>query len=245
MAHIVAIGGGSMKDRTTFDIDRYIVKLCGKKEPRVLLIPTATYDNPERFDIINDVYGQDLGCTTDVLYLLKTVPSHQEIQKKLQDADIIYVSGGNTLKLMRKWRSIGLDQYLKDIWENSDKVLCGSSAGALCWFDYGHSDSMFYYHPEKWEYIRVKCLGFVSAMCCPHYLKENRDASYKSMVRKYGGRGIALDDAAAFHIHDKQFKVVSAQPGAFGYKLNYVNSEIIQTTLDNRDFQPLSTWYAV
>ena len=114
-----------------------------------------------------------------------------------------------------------------------------SSAGALCWFNYGHSDSMFYYHPEEWDYIRVKCLGIIAAMLCPHYLKEKRDESYKKMVVKYGGKGIALDDAAAFHITTDKYRVVSAQPGAYGYKLRVHNKKIIQTTLNNEHFLPL------
>jgi dipeptidase E len=240
MAHIVAIGGGSMKEGITFGIDKYIVKLSGKKKPHVLLIPTATYDDPERYEVIKEVYGAKLGCTTDVLYLIKQAPSTKEIKEKLNRAEIIYVSGGNTLKLMRRWRKLGLDRMLKEIWKKSDKVLCGSSAGALCWFRYGHSDSMFYYHPQKWDYIRVKCLDFVPVMLCPHYLKEKRDESYKKMVKKYGGKGVALDDAAAFHITNNSYRLVSAQPGAFGYKLHTENKQIIQTTINNERFRPLS-----
>ncbi len=239
MAHIVAIGGGSMKDGVTEAIDRYIVKLSGKKTPHVLLIPTASYDDLERYEVIKQVYGHNLKCTHDVLYLLKNAPPQKEIQAKLQQADIIYVSGGNTLKLMRRWRTLGIDKMLKEIWKHSDKILCGSSAGALCWFNYGHSDSMFYYHPEEWDYIRVKCLGIIAAMLCPHYLKEKRDESYKKMVVKYGGKGIALDDAAAFHITTDKYCVVSAQPGAYGYKIRVHNKKIIQTTLNNEHFLPL------
>jgi dipeptidase E len=241
MAHIVAIGGGSMKERVTLKIDRYITGLSGKKKPNVLLIPTATYDDPERFEILQDVYGRELGCRTDVLYLLKKAPSTTEIKAKLSAADIIYVSGGNTLKLMRRWRKLGLDKMFMEIWKHTDKVLCGSSAGALCWFEYGHSDSMFYYHPEDWDYVRVKCLGLVPAMLCPHYLKEKRDESYKKMVLKYARIGLALDDAAAFHITDNKYRVVSAQPGAYGYKLLVENGQIVESVLMNNSFKPLDT----
>lgn len=239
MAHIVAIGGGSMKDLITLTIDKYIVKLTGKKKPHVLLIPTATYDDPERYEVIQEVYGKKLGCTTDVLYLIKKAPSTKEIKAKLQAADIIYVSGGNTLKLMRRWRKLGLDKMLKEIWKKSDKVLCGSSAGALCWFEYGHSDSMFYYHPDNWDYVRVKCLGFIPATLCPHYLKEKRDESYKRMVKKYGGKGVALDDAAAFHIIGDKYKVISGQPGAYGYKLRMENGLMNESVLKNDQFRSL------
>ncbi|MDP6042702.1 MAG: Type 1 glutamine amidotransferase-like domain-containing protein, partial [Candidatus Latescibacteria bacterium] len=154
MGNIVAIGGGSNLPQ----IDGEIIKLTKKKRPRALLIPTATYDRPEVYDGFQERFGEGRGCETDVLYLLKDPPSTRTIRKKVLTSDIIFVSGGNPLKMMRRWRKLGVDRILMQAYRNQ-KVLCGVSAGAICWSAFGHSDSMGFYHPDNWDYIRVKALG--------------------------------------------------------------------------------------
>jgi len=75
-------------------------------------------------------------------------------------SDIVYVGGGNTLLMMRIWRRFGLDKVLKGAYE-AGIVLAGISAGSICWFDSGHSDSMSFYNPRNWKYINVKGLGLM------------------------------------------------------------------------------------
>ncbi|MCY7409934.1 MAG: Type 1 glutamine amidotransferase-like domain-containing protein, partial [Chitinophagales bacterium] len=106
---IIAIGGGSMALGVTAAIDQEIISLCEKKNPTALLIPTATSDEPQYFKDFQKIYGNKYGCKTAVLELIKAVPSKKTIQKKINDADIIYVGGGNTLMMMRKWRFLGVD----------------------------------------------------------------------------------------------------------------------------------------
>ena len=135
MGKIVAIGGGSMQERETLAIDREVVRLAGKRRPRALFIPITSYDNPERYEIFQEVYGGDLGCVTDVLNLLGVSPSRKELEEKILSSDLIYVSGGNTLKLMRRWRRLGVDKIL-ELAHDMGIVLAGLSAGAICWFKY-------------------------------------------------------------------------------------------------------------
>jgi dipeptidase E len=140
----VAIGGGDIRTRGTAEIDREIIRLSGRKNPSVLFIPTASYDSLRYWERVKEYFGKFLNCTTDVLLLISGRLTDDQIRKKILSADIIYVGGGNTLYMMRLWRRLGVDKLLKQAYENGT-VLAGISAGAICWFDSGHSDSMSFY----------------------------------------------------------------------------------------------------
>lgn len=134
MGTIVVIGGGSIKDLETFHLDKRVVGHTGKKCPKALFIPTASSDSKEYAEAFHEVYGGKLGCETEALYLLSDPPSKKELRKKILDADLIYVGGGNTLKMMKRWRHLGVDQLLKVAYRKGT-VLAGISAGGICWFD--------------------------------------------------------------------------------------------------------------
>ncbi len=134
-----------------------------KKNPKLLFIPTASSDSEIYWKHIQEYFGEFLKCKTDVLFLMTESLSPEQIRKKIVSADIIYVGGGNTLQMMRIWRSLGVDKLLKAAYENGT-VLCGISAGSICWFDSGHSDSMSFYNPRKWKYINVKGLGLIQGI---------------------------------------------------------------------------------
>ena len=149
MGKIVAIGGGVLRDGESDSIDSFILELSGKENPRALFIPTASYDSPEYTETFTEVFGE-LGCSIDVLNLLGRNPSEDELRSKILSPDIIYVGGGNTLKMMRRWRRLGVDGFIRQAWE-AGAVLSGVSAGAICWFDWGHSDSMASYNENDWK----------------------------------------------------------------------------------------------
>ena len=237
---IVAIGGGSMIEGATRSIDEHIVHLTGKKNPRALFIPTASSDDPLYWENFQKIYGDKLGCRPEVLFLLKRKISKKEIHDKIERADLIYVGGGNTLKMMRRWRLLGVDILLKKAW-NSGTIMAGTSAGAICWFQFGHSDSMFYYHPEKWKHIRVKGLGIVDTTYCPHYLKEKRDAHFRKMIAKTGGVGIACDDCSAIEIKNSDsYKILTSKKGAQAFKVFKQKGKVIQEAIEvSKNFKPL------
>ena len=106
MCKLVAIGGGEIVRGETLAIDKEIVSLTGKNRPRALFIPTASSDSREYWQVFQNVYGTELGCETDVLYLLGVSPTKRELEQKILSADLIYVGGGNTLKMMRRWRRL-------------------------------------------------------------------------------------------------------------------------------------------
>jgi len=117
------------------------------------------------------------------LFLIDAPPSAREIERKILSADIIYVGGGNTLYMMRVWRRLGVERLLRTAYEEGI-VLAGISAGAICWFDSGHSDSMSFYNPRDWQYINVKGLGLIKGVHCPHYNSMTRGVAR----RRHGNR---------------------------------------------------------
>ncbi len=238
---IVAIGGGELGDGDTLSIDKHIVELTGKTRPNAMFIPTASSDSRDYAAAFARIYGEQLGCTVDVLYLLGDAPSHTSLTERISNADLIYVGGGNTLKLMRRWRTLGVDTLLLEA-AARNTVLCGLSAGELCWFQYGHSDSMSFYHPDDWDYIRVKCLGLLPFTACPHYDGENRHANFQKLIAREGGIGIALDDCAAFEVADDHYRIITSREGAGAYRVERARGKAVQTPIPVQvDFQPLNS----
>ncbi len=236
---IVAIGGGEMGQGATLPIDKRIVELTGKRRPNALFIPTASGDSTDYAATFARIYGETLGAETSTLYLLNDPPPFDRITETIAAADLIYVGGGNTLKMMRRWRYLGVDRLLIDAADRGT-VLCGLSAGALCWFAWGHSDSMSFYHPDDWEYIRVECLGLLPFTACPHYDGEGRDMSFRRMIARDAGVGIALDDRAALEVIDDQFRVMTSRDGAGAYRVERVRGRTVQTSIPVQPtFRPL------
>lgn len=218
MKTIVAIGGyaheGNRKHEfdTPIEIDREIVKLSGKKKPNVLFIPTASSDSEGYFDSWLKLYRDKLNCKTDVLRLVIEKPSHKEIQSKIDWADIIYVGGGNTLKMMKKWRRLGIDKMLKRAYEQG-KVLCGVSAGSICWFEYGVSDSLHFYDKKETKYIKVSGLGFLKGIHNPHFQSKTNDNRYRmkgmqEVLRRSKESCLAIPDGCAVIFQENQYRVV-------------------------------------
>ena len=251
MGKIVAIGGGDLSALATEPIDRVIMELSPRRpvasRPNALFIPTASSDSVEYWEAFDQAYRVAYGCDTDVLYLLGATPDPEETALKIGGADIIYVGGGNTLKMMRRWRRLGVNALLRKAHERG-AVLCGVSAGAICWFDSGHSDSMSFYHPEAWDYIAVTGMGLVKGLACPHYNGETdgvpRRQSFHDMVRKKGGIGIAIDNDCAIAFVDDGYKVLSASLDAGSYTLFVQDGEVVEKAIPlSEEYLPTTNLY--
>ena len=162
MATIVAIGGGEIGRPgyllETLEIDRKILEYSGKGSPRLCFLPTATHDSEVYIAAIEKLYGQMLGCTVRNLQLTKQEYEYEELLDVVMLSDIIYVGGGNTKFMIEDWNRLSLDRILLSAIDN-DVVLAGLSAGAMCWFDYGASDSV-----GDGEMGLLKCLGLASGV---------------------------------------------------------------------------------
>lgn len=196
--NIISIGGGSLRKEQTLPIDRHIVALTGKKHPRALFIPTASGDDREYCEAFDRVFGKRLGCRTDHLLLYRRPADRAIAAGKIRSADLVYVGGGNTLRMMKFWRRLGIDRMLTRAGAKGT-VLAGLSAGAICWHAWGHSDSLAYTGRKSWAYIKVRGLGLQPGICCPHLDSEKRDASFRKMIVRERTTGIACDDLAAIH----------------------------------------------
>lgn len=245
MGKIVAIGGGSVGRGGTrtevTPISREIIRLSGKKKPQILFIPTASFDDPSYISAFQDHFGKQLACCVDVLCICLRKPSVFQIARKIHNADIIYVGGGNTLMMMNRWKKFGIDPLLRQAWSRG-KVLCGTSAGAICWFRQGNSDSRKYKNPKA-GLIKVTGLGLIDAMVCPHYdVEKDREPELKRMMRKTPGVAIALDNCAALEIVGNQYRLLTCKPLVGGYKVYWLKGKYFREKLaKGRKWAPLST----
>lgn len=218
---IVAIGGGEIGRPgypiETTQIDKEIIKLTGKKNPKLLFIPTASSDSESYYETVKKYFGNKLGCKTDVLYLIKEKLSKKEIEEKILKSDIVYVGGGNTLKMIKIWRKNSVDKILKQAYEKGI-VLSGLSAGSICWFKFGNSDSRRFTNPKA-SSIKVSGLGLLNALHCPHYSKEKRKDDLKKMMRRNSGVAIAIDNYCAIEVINDKYRIINSKPSANAYKV--------------------------
>ena len=222
MGKIVAIGGGEIGRPgypiETGEIDSEIVRLTGKTHPRLLFIPTASSDSESYFATVKRHFGDDLGCITDVLYLIKDKPAKQEIQSKIFNADVVYVGGGNTQKMIRVWKQTGTDVILKQAFKEGT-VLSGLSAGAICWFRWGNSDSRKFHNPAA-NLIRVTGLNWINALYCPHFdVEKSRRPELIKMMMRTPGVALAFDNCCAIEIIDDKYRILSSKPLAKAYQV--------------------------
>jgi len=238
MGKIIAIGGGEIGRPhesggfypvETTKIDKEIIKLTGKQNPKLLFIPTASGDSEGYFKTIKKHFSK-LGCRVDVLYLIGQKTSKKQLEEKILSTDIVYVGGGNTLSMMTLWRKLGVDKILKTAHE-SGIVLSGLSAGSICWFNNGNSDSRKFSSGSN-QLIKVKGLGLIKASHCPHYdVEKNRPEDLKRMMKKTPGVAIALENCCALEVVDSKFRILKSSPKAKAYKIfwkkgNYYKEEI-------------------
>jgi dipeptidase E len=243
---IVAIGGGEIRTRGTAGIDREIIRFARRKHPKLLFIPTASSDSERYWKRVRGYFEKFLKCKSDVLFLIKDQLSQEQIRAKIFAADVIYVGGGNTLQMMRVWRRLGVDKLLKSAYEKGI-VLSGISAGAICWFTSGHSDSRSFYNRRKWKYINVKGLGLIKGVLCPHYNSMTRGVprrkSFRDMIRKIGGIGIAIENNCAIEFIDGRFyRVIRSNTYSRAYRVHKHGTEVVSEQIrQEKQFAPLDS----
>lgn len=243
MGTIVVIGGGELIDLETLEMDREVVKLTQKVNPKALFIPTASSDATGYCDTFNKVYGEILGCETSHLLLVSQTYTHEEIAELIISADLIYVGGGNTRKMLEIWKNTGVDALLKEAY-NSGTILAGLSAGSICWFEYGHSDSEAFDDQGNWQYIKLEAMGILPGIHCPHYNEDIRVEDFSRMVKDGGLLGIAVDNNCAIIYKDNEYKVMSTREEAKAYRV--VDSEpgvVVAQIEEHPSYRPLYEVY--
>ena len=218
---IVGLGGGGDTIEQTNLLYDYALGLTGKDRPRVLYIPTASAESNEG---IVDFY--ELFAGRGELSHLRTFPWPPEnLREVILSQHSICVSGGNTANMLAIWRVHGIDALLREAWEEGI-VLWGKSAGMICWFEHGVTDS---FGPGL---RATDCLGFLPGSACPHYDgEENRRPRYRELIEGGLAEGIAADDGVALRYEGTELvEVVTCRPGAAAYRVD----ERGETPLDAR-----------
>jgi peptidase E len=218
---IVAIGGsGFLTDAQARELDRYVISQARSKEPSVCFIPTANGDSDASLLRFYTIFSQ-LPCKLSHLVFFRRTPPDR--RSFLLSKDVVYVGGGNTRSMLAVWREWGIPEILKEAWE-SGVVLAGRSAGAICWFTQGVTDSV------ADVLLPLDCLGFLPGSCCPHYDGEaNRRPTYHQLLlEKKIIPGIAIDDGVGVHFRGAEpYRVVTPREKANAYRVQVMN-EIAQ-----------------
>jgi len=224
---IVAMGGGgfSMEPDNPL-LDDYLLGLSEKARPRVCFLPTASGDDPT---YIVNFYAAFAG-RADASHLPLFVRRGEDVGAFLLGQDVIYVGGGNTENMLAIWRTQGVDRALRAAWE-SGVVLAGLSAGSLCWFESGTTDSF----GTALERLSGG-LGFLPGSHCPHYDGDaTRRTAYHQHVADGLPGGYAADDSAALHFVGTELReVVSSRSGAYAYRVELVDGAVVETRLPTR-----------
>src|SRR3954451_17790390 len=134
--HIVGLGGGGDTPEQTDRLTDYVLEITGKTRPRVLYVPTAVAESADGIVTFYERFGGRAECTH-----LRTFPwPPANLRELILDQDAVCVSGGNTANMLAIWRVHGVDRLLREAWEDG-VVLWGASAGMICWFEAGVTDS--------------------------------------------------------------------------------------------------------
>jgi dipeptidase E len=210
---IVAFGGGGFAMEPDNPLlDDYVLSLTGKPRPRVCLIPTASGDNMAWVDRFYEAFHEDR-CEAAHLTLFNR--SVEDLYAFLREQDVLYVGGGNTVNLLAVWRAQGLAEVLPRLLAEG-VIACGVSAGGLCWFERGITDS---YGPALNPLTNG--LGFLPGSFCPHYDSDpRRPHAFQEFVRSTGQPGLAAEDGVGLHYVDGQLRrVVSSRPAALAWRV--------------------------
>ena len=208
-------------------LDDFILRLTRKRKPKVCFVPTASGDS--------DTY---VASFYRAFPATRCEPSHLSLFHSgipnlipfLCSQDVIYVGGGSTANMLAVWRLHGMDKALRRAWQ-SRVVLCGVSAGALCWFEGGITDSF----GSSLSALNDG-LGFLKGGFCPHYDGESqrRPALHREIARGLLPT-IAADDGAAVHYIDTKFaEVISSRPNARAYRVRMVNGKVREEAIEVR-----------
>ncbi|HTV62244.1 MAG TPA: peptidase E [Verrucomicrobiae bacterium] len=230
--HIIAMGGGGFSmEPDNLRLDRYILQHARIPNPSVYFVPTASGDSDGYIVRFYTAFST-LPCRPRHLSLFRQPP---DLAASVAECDVIYVGGGNTRNMLAIWRACKFDAMLRRAWE-SGVVLCGLSAGAICWFEHGHTDS-------AGALGAMECLGFLSGSCSPHYDGEaGRRPSFHSLIQQGAlPAGYAIEDGAAVHfIGDTIAEVITSRPSARAFRVRREGSNIIEEPLQTRFLESTS-----
>jgi peptidase E len=227
MRQLIVQGGGGFLMEKSRILDRHFLRAAGKPNPRVCFVGTASGDaESARYKFYEAMAA--LECRPTHLSLVQ--PPTADLAAFVLEQDAIYVGGGNTRSMLALWREWGLDVALRAAYERG-VVLGGISAGMICWFEFGITDSV------PGSLSPLKCLGWLPGTACPHYdgEAERRPSFHRLLAAGRIPPGYAADDGAALHfVDDSLAEVVASRPAARAYRLAIEEGVVAETALPQR-----------
>ena len=189
---------------------------------RLLYVPTAAIEDPAAtVSWYERLHGR---AEMTPLHFFPWPPA--ELRELVLSQDIVLVTGGNTANALAVWRAHGFDEILREAWQQGI-LLTGWSAGMICWFEHGVTDS---FGPEL---APMDCLGFLPGSACPHYDgEERRRPVYTQLVTEGLAPGVAADDDVALHYVGTELReVVTSREGAAAYRVEPGDERALETRL--------------
>jgi dipeptidase E len=214
-------------ERDSSLLDDYVLSLTDAARPRVCFLPTASGDADHYVVRFYRRFSPD--CEASHVSLFRrdqgTGGVEDDLETHLLAQDLIYVGGGNVVSMLGAWRAYGLDEILRKAWRKG-VVLCGPSAGSLCWFD--EALSAFHGAPRS-----VRGLGLLPYSNCVHYDAEPaRRAEYHRFVGDGMRAGFAVEDGVALHFRRTRLKwAVSSRPDGCAYRVEHASDGVVETPL--------------
>jgi dipeptidase E len=222
---IIALGGGGFAmEPDNPALDLYVLSQAQTSRPAVSLLGTAGGDADSFLVKFYKAFSR-YDCRPSHLPFFQRTPN---LRDHLLRQDVIYVGGGNTKSMLAVWRDWELPALLREAWEQGT-ILAGVSAGAICWFQHGVTDSW----AEK--LVVLECLGFLEGSCCPHYdgEPERRPAYHELLLKGDIPPGVAIDDGAAIYLVDGEIhRVVASRPKASAYRVAVRNGSVQEEPLE-------------
>jgi dipeptidase E len=232
---IIAMGGGgfSMEPENPL-LDQYILNAAvlqnpKLEKPKVCFVPTASGDSPGYIARFYEAFNK-LECEPAVLSLFNPHTWTDDLEPFLAQQDVLYFGGGNTRNALVLWREWNLGALLRTAYERGT-VLAGLSAGAICWFEQGSTDSI------GRELGVLECLGWLKGSMTPHYdgEAERRPKLHQFVLEQQIQNGFAADDGAALHFLNENLEhVVSSRPYAHAYRVELRAEIVTETALETR-----------
>lgn len=217
-------GGGFSMEPENLALDRYILDQTGVSRPKVCFVPTASGDSD---GYIQRFYAsfETLSCEPSHLALFRRTVV--DLETYVLEQDVIYVGGGSTLNMLAVWRAHGLDLILRKAWKQG-VILAGISAGSLCWYETGVTDS------RPGALTPLSCLGFLPGSNCVHFdgEAERRPTYHQLVARGEISDGFAADDGVGLHFQDTTLvAVVSSRSGARAYRVERSENGTTETPI--------------
>jgi len=225
---IIAMGGGALpQELDNLLLVRYFLAQARRRKPKVAFIGAAHGDSDAGRLRFYAGFSQ-FECRPTHLPLFARTP--RDLESFVLEQDAIFVGGGNTKSMLAVWRDWGLDRYLRTAWERG-VVLGGGSAGSICWFEHGLTDSI------AGPLTALPCLGFLPGSNCPHYDSEPlRRPTFRNLVANGTlPDGVAADDGVALHYVDGRLaRVVASRPRTRGFSVKRSGRRAVERQLATR-----------